>query len=120
MEKKIKKVLLVEDNEDWNRIIKRGLGDKVQILSAYTIKEAEKIFEENSGIAIVIMDACVPGDTPNTQPLVQKIRQTFKGPMIAMSSMPMFRRKIVLAGCDHEVEEKTEAGKKVLELLGIS
>ena len=119
MKEKFKKVLVVEDNEMWRTVVKRGLNNKVQILFADTITKAEKIFEENSDIDLVIMDACVPGDIPNTQPLVRKIRQTFEGPMIAMSSMPPYRKQILVAGCDYEVEKKEDAGKKALELLGL-
>jgi len=119
MEEKLKKVLVVEDSETWSKIIKRGLGDKVLVLFALDMVKGAKIFRENPDIALVIMDACVPGDEPNTQILVREIRKTFSGPMIAMSSMPMYRKELLRAGCDYEVEEKEQAAKKALELLGI-
>ena len=65
------------------------------------------------------MDACVPGDWPNTMPLVRKIRQTFVGPIIANSSLLEYRKKLLEAGCDYECE-KGEVAKKVLELIELS
>jgi len=112
--------MIVEDSKAWSDIIKRGLGDKVSVFCAYNLIEGARIFEENPDMAVVIMDACVPGDEPNAQILVREIRKTFKGPMIAMSSMEKFRKVLLAAGCDYEVEEKSQAAEKVFELLGIS
>ncbi len=106
MEQNFKKVLLVEDYPGWIKIIKGGLENEAEVLSAVTIREAENIFSENSDIAIIIMDACVPGDEPNTLPLVKKIRETFKGPIIAISSSDSYRKQLVEAGCDYECEKK--------------
>jgi len=114
------KVLIVEDDKAWSELIRRGLGDKVLILFAHSLAEGEEVFRKNLDIDLIIMDACVPGDKPNAQFLVRDIRKTFTGPIIAMSSMPTYRKVLLAAGCDYEVEEKAQAAKKALELLGIS
>lgn len=119
MEGKLKKVLLVEDDSVWLEFIGRGLGDKVVLLLASTIEKAEKMFNEHPDINLIIMDACVPGDTPTTQPLIRKIRETFSGPMLAISSIGPYRKQLLAAGCDYECE-KPGASKKALEILGIS
>ena len=113
------KILVVEDNSSWADIIQRGLerglGDKVKVLHASTIEEAESIFHQHSDLSIVLMDACVPGERPTTLGLVRNIRETFKGPMVAMSSRPDYREQLVKAGCDHE-SGKDEVVKKALDL----
>ena len=112
------KVLIVEDEKRWQENYKQDLDDKVLIISAFTIEEAQRCFAENPDIKAIIMDACVPGDRPTTLPIVRKFRETFFGPMIAASSDPDYREDLVSAGCSHETP-KWDAPKKLLEVLGI-
>ena len=113
-----KKVLIVEDmdskQEDWAK----ALNGKVEIVSAFSISEAEERFQANPDIALIVMDACVPGDSPNTMDLVRKFRSTFKGPMIANSTCWDYRRALIGAGCDYEYS-KYKVPKKVCEVLGL-
>ncbi|MEK7645673.1 MAG: hypothetical protein AAB374_00995 [Patescibacteria group bacterium] len=88
------------------------------IVSAFSIEEAEEQFAANPDIVAIVMDACVPGDRPTTPSLVQKLRSTFTGPMIAASSMSDYRRRLLAAGCDHE-SVKEEVPQMLLEILGL-
>ncbi|MBU3901465.1 hypothetical protein KKF25_02365, partial [Patescibacteria group bacterium] len=45
---------------------------------------------------------CVPGDEPTTLELTEKIRKSFTGPMIAVSSMIEYRDALLAAGCDYD------------------
>jgi CheY-like chemotaxis protein len=112
----IKKVLIVEDNPTYSHMIRRNLEDKVLIAQAFTTKEAEAIFQRNPDLAVILMDACVPGDNPNTMWLVKKMRETFTGPIIAISSVSDYRKKLMEAGCNYEAM-KNQAAQKVLELI---
>ena len=113
----LKKVLVVEDNQEWSSLIRRGLGDKVLVVQAFTMEEAEAVFERHPDLAVILMDACVPGDKPNTMGLVRKMRKTFKGPIVAISNYDKYREELMRAGCDYEAE-KDDVAKKVLELVG--
>lgn len=106
------KVLVVEDDEVWQEIFTEKLEDEVTFLKAFTVKEAEELFAANPNIDVAVIDACVPGDRPTTPPLVRKIRETFTGPMIAVSSMDTYRDKLVEAGCSHQCSKE-----KLPELL---
>ena len=60
MEKKMKQILLLEDDENLNRGISLKLGrEGYQVFSAYTIGEAEVIFESEQ-IDLVISDITLP------------------------------------------------------------
>ena len=113
-----KKVLIVEDEECKYDGWRRELDSKVVLLFAPSIEEAEEQFATNPDIAAIVMDACVPGDSPTTPPLVRKFRQTFMGPMIAISSFRSYSRQLIQAGCDHE-STKDAMPTKVLEVLGL-
>lgn len=113
-----KKVLVVEDEKHWWGRWRRELDGKVILLCVPSIEEAEEQFAANSDIAAIVMDACVPGDLPTTPLLVWKLRQTFTGPMIAISSLGKYRRQLVQAGCDHE-STKDALSAKLLEVLGL-
>ncbi|MFA6270396.1 MAG: hypothetical protein WC657_04275 [Candidatus Paceibacterota bacterium] len=110
------KVLVVEDEEDFHRLWKEEVGNNVEILSAYSIQDAIALFNSNPDISMIVMDACVPGNQQNTAPLVKWLREKFKGPLIATSSVPCFRVELLKAGCSHE-SQKRHVPKKVLELL---
>jgi len=114
-----KKVLIVDDMEQYHRSWKRGLkdlGSDALVLSAFSIEEARKLFNENPDIDAIVMDACVPGNEPTTQPLVREFRETFKGPIIAVSSLGVYRKMLVESGCNYE-SEKPELPEMLLEIL---
>lgn len=113
-----KKVLVVEDEEYLHGSWHRELGSQVVLVSALSIKEAEEKFAANPDIDAIVMDACVSGDSPTTPPLVRKLRETFTGPMIAISSLESYRWQLVQAGCDHE-STKDSLPQKLLEVLGL-
>ncbi len=114
----LKKILIVEDSENYQQKYINALRGKVDILSAYSLGEGEHLFEENPDVTLIVMDACVPGDSPNATALVTVIRRSFAGPMIAASSLPKYRKILMAAGCDYE-EDKDFVVAKVIELLGI-
>lgn len=114
----MKKVLIVEDEPLWQRMWAVRLDGKVDIIRAYTIETAEEKFADNSDLALIVMDACVPGSFPTTISLTSQLRETFKGPMIAASSDEGYREQLMDAGCDHHAT-KGEVVSKVLSLLGI-
>ena len=113
------KVLVVEDEFRHQRSWKDSLHGKVEIMSAYTIEEAEGLFFANVDVALIVMDACVPGDDPTTPPLVQKMRETFFGPIIAASSDWGYRQELMAAGCDHECP-KHAVPQTVVRILNLS
>jgi len=101
-----KKVLVVDDNESLQRSLKNVLSRHgIIVLSALTIGEAEELFSTNPDVNLIVMDACVPGDRPNTFSLVRKIRQKYAGPIIACSSLREYRRLLIEAGCDQEASK---------------
>ncbi len=114
-----KKVLIVDDMGEYHSSYKRGLkdlGSDAIILSAFSIEEARKLFNENPDIDAIVMDACVPGNYPTTQPLVREFRKIFSGPIIAVSSLDEYRDMLIEAGCDYE-SVKSALPKILLEIL---
>lgn len=99
----LKKVLIVEDEEDWQGIWGRFLKrEGIEVLEGLTLKEGEQLFESNPDLALVIMDGCVGGEELNSTPLVQKMRLTFNGPIVAASGSSSFRKQLMKIGCSHE------------------
>ncbi len=114
------KVLIVEDDAQWQRIYKRELNEICEVIIAETVEAGERLFAANPNVTLIIMDACVPGDEPTTLELTQKIRKTFKGPMIGASSVFNYRSALLEAGCDYSGDKGTVARTMVKELLGLS
>ena len=113
------KVLVVEDLEQFHDFWGSRLEGKVTLVSAFSIREAQEQFAQNPDVVAIVMDACVPGNAPTTQPLVRKLRETFTGPIIATSSLPEYRQELLRAGCDHECEQEM-LPQKLCDVLGLS
>ena len=115
-----KKILIVEDDEmlqsAWKRLLSVQLQAHMEVIQAFSIEEAEKVFNENSDLSAIAVDACVPGTEPNTVNMVLKFRKTFTGPMIAISGRDDFNQILMSAGCDHETG-KGKLVKKIKEIF---
>ena len=122
------KVLVVEDQECYWESIKHDLEAKeIVVLLATTIEEAEKLFKENPEVDAISMDACVPGDEPNTIPLLGKIiKSGYKGVIYVCSKSRTFVKLLLEAGreADTDFEKlfpsfKDEVAEDILDWLGI-
>ncbi len=114
-----KKVLIVEDMKEFHNLWKKdlkNLGSDAIILSAFSIGEAKKLFNDNPDIDAIVMDACVPGNYPTTQPLVREFRKIFSGPIIAVSSIEEYREMLIEAGCNYG-SEKSALSEILFEIL---
>lgn len=97
------KVLIVEDDKQWRDIWARQLRrEGAEVLAASSLEEGERLFEANPDLALVIMDACVSSESPNSMPLVQKMRKTFQGPIVAGSGNSNYSKILMQVGCSHE------------------
>jgi hypothetical protein len=77
----------------------------------------KKQFRKNaSDLAAIAMDACAPRDSPNPLWLVREMRNTFKGPMIAISGSPLYREQLMMVGCDFQ-SPKGDLPAKIIEVL---
>ena len=112
------KVLVVEDEKYWQEKWRKKLSDKVVIISAFSVDDAEKEFATNNDIAIIVMDGHIPikpfYEFVDTFSLVKILRRTFKGPMIACSNT--LNDQLMYAGCNNQ-SEKENLPEKVLEIL---
>ncbi|MEK9182075.1 MAG: hypothetical protein AAB781_00615 [Patescibacteria group bacterium] len=99
------KILIVEDSETlqdgWKESLLR-VTPPIEVIQAFSIKEAERAFIDNPDLSAIVVDACVPGSCPNTMELVKKIRKSFLGHMIAVSSSDSSNDILVKAGCNHK------------------
>lgn len=107
MEKKKPVVLVVEDDIDkYQSEWEWELCYRIEFLYARTIEEARRLYRERKDIQAIAVDACVPGDNPNTMELVREIRKEFKGTIVAISSLREYRALLREAGCSQECEKQ--------------
>lgn len=113
------KVLIVEDNEMQQAKYREALKSFVIIFEALTIDKAEEFFAQHTNFDAIIFDACVPGNTPTTPPIIKKFKETFLGPMIATSSDLNYRTLLLHAGCNYESSKDNVPGF-LLEVLKLT
>ncbi len=114
------KVLVVEDHSAWQSYFVREFAGWATLLQARTVEEARRLFSEHPDVRIVALDGClrrVPGNKPDTLPLIDELRLTFGGTVIAMSSDGKFRHMMVEAGCTFEINGKEKLPEEVRRLL---
>ena len=114
------KVLLIEDSKFFSELIKLDLENGgVEVLLSMTLDGGYELFCKHSDIDLIMIDACVPGDRPNSMPLVQRIvAGGYNKPIIACSSMPKYSRELISVGATH-MADKNEAATMALHLLNI-
>lgn len=111
------KILIIEDKVEVQEMYARRLAGKVTIVAGHTLAEAQRAWRENPDADLIAVDGCLNDwDILDTLELVQQIRQTFHGPMIAASSSRPYRHLPIEAGCSHEAR-KSEVPSLVTHLL---
>lgn len=101
------KILVVEDNEPDFSDMELGLSNLAVVFWAETLEKGEACFRENPDVDLIIMDACVPGNEPNSMPLIASILASgYTKPIIAISGMANFSRMLVTAGATHEATKQ--------------
>ncbi len=105
------KIFFIEDDISminfWKLVLKSEIiQGKLTVVTAMNLEEAERKFLENHDFAIIVIDGCVPGRQLNTLPLAKKIRKSFLGDMIAVSSIDEYRKLLLQAGCNLDCEKE--------------
>ena|ERR1700733_3151689 len=109
----MKRILIVEDEEQICHIYRAMLLGKVEFFEAGSVESAEKLINETNAFDLVVMDASipyfddgVPDRTPITIRLVKKLRHTgYFGPIIATSGDEESQKLLMIAGCSHQVSK---------------
>ncbi|KKQ34496.1 MAG: HD domain protein [Candidatus Nomurabacteria bacterium GW2011_GWB1_37_5] len=112
----MKKILVIDDDKMVQLPFKRILGDKYNVLQAYNLKEAAELFQNNPDVDLIVMDGCLSDKGLDTLPLIEEIRKTFKGTMIASSSRVDYRATMVEKGCSYPMQ-KWEILEKIHQIL---
>jgi len=113
----MKKVLIVEDEPSLLFVYRRCLSKRVNLIVIDNLKDAETFFSKNPELDIITMDGNIIGGT--TIALVRKIRETYKGPIVASSASPDLQKALLSAGCDY-IASKEKLHEKIIELLVLS
>lgn len=97
------KILLVEDNETIGKAQKKSLEIAGgEIFWAKNLQEARSFLKEKIGeIQLIILDACLESDTPNSYVLISESRKMgFQGPIVASSSLKEYNNLLIQAGAN--------------------
>lgn len=99
--KKLPKVLCVDDQEGFLEDYTRKFTGQVRLFVASSLEEAWNIFKNHNGTFHVIMlDACVPGDEPNVREFIRKIQgAAYAGLLHGVHGNPEFRDRLEAWGC---------------------
>lgn len=114
----MKSILIIEDSLALIEDAKFRLAGLCKLTFASNISDARSQIHNNlDSFDLIAFDACLPGETPNTIPLVHEaIKLKFKGEMIAISSAPDYNQLLLNAGCTKAIY-KPEVIDLILDLL---
>lgn len=94
----------------------------IEIVKVFTPTEFFSEWDRDSKFHVIFMDGCLNSQECDTVPLIKKIRETSKCPIIASSSLPEARQQMMRAGCDYEFDKNffdKKWLKKVKQFLDI-
>jgi len=107
------KILLIEDEEEIHNLIRYELKGGLDLVSAFSLAEGEKLLEDPNVYSAIVFDGCVPGNELNTIPLIQKVvKALYKGPVIAISSFEEYSKHMIEEGCTH-ISTKKDVGELI-------
>ncbi|MDP2103965.1 MAG: hypothetical protein Q8K26_03525, partial [Candidatus Gracilibacteria bacterium] len=126
--KKMKTVLIVEDDFLLQFGFKGKKPKNVNLLQARTCEQAREIFKKNKGdIDVIAFDGIMRPDDDiishepidsediTTLKLIKEIKKEFGGIMIAMSSKEDILKQQIEAGCDLKLDEKMKLFEFIAE-----
>ena len=113
------RILLLEDEPSVIKAFGEVYALTAVVVTTTTLIEAEVVIDNMANtFEMVIIDACLGGNSPNTLRLPARLRENgFEKHIIGFSSEPRFLGSLKGAGCD-TVCHKTEIFKVVDRLLG--
>ncbi len=114
----MEKVFIVISDVRWSSLIRQDLGDRVLVIQAFTIEEARVAFRQHPDLAVILIDIVFESELDTTL-LIGEMRETFRGPIIAVSSAFDNLQKLIRAGCN-DIARENAAAQRVLELVGVS
>jgi len=95
------RILIIDDDRETQSLWKDMLTLMgLELVSVFTLTEAEQQLSRIQEFEVIAVDACMSGNTPDTVPLVTKLRERFNGIMIAISNLPDFQAALIRAGCN--------------------
>jgi len=113
------KIFIIEDDIVVQGLLKMLLEPYGQIIQAFTLEEARAKFATEKDITHILVDGQLSKqhrEKPETTELVIEMRQTFSGPMIAISFNDESNEWLKTQGCSHGVN-KSNSADFVINLL---
>ena len=112
----IPKILIVERAESAQKYYSYVLHEYGEILRANSIEQTLEHLFLHPDIAVVLMTSrLISRDEPDTLGLIVSLRKShYRGPIIAISTDPGYRRKMRAAGCTHEYDKD---GLKIVRIV---
>ncbi len=116
------KILVIESDPKAQKEIQDTFDGIIEIIPAYSIRQAYRLFLTHQDLHSIVVNICVPGFCvpgfrPNTQRLIKKMRNTFRGIIVSVSSLSLYRLiPNTSVGSDYRCS-KTKVVGRILELL---
>jgi len=114
-----KKVLIIDDLPMIHGMISYELAWKnVICISASTKVQAQELFALHEDIDLIVIDACLEGEQPDSMDLVVMLRELYKGPMLAISQIADYNNILMHYGCNHQAK-KADVSKAIINILAL-
>jgi len=97
------KVLFVDNEKFWHEQVDKICCKDVQVLHAYDLATARRLFLEHHDIDVVVVDDCLTGSEVDTLEFVQEIKRGFAGRVVAACSNCNNGELLVGAGCEKQI-----------------
>lgn len=97
------RILIVESDPTWINFFQNNLPCTYKLLTAKNEIEAERVINISAeSIEFVVVNSCIPHRATTTTKaveLIKKIKERFKGFIIATGAIPEHRNQLATLGC---------------------
>jgi len=121
----VKRILLIEDDPGiiklWKSHLRRLPPNAVELVVASTFNEVDTAMNSHAFFDIVVIDGNLEGRQGDTLPLVSKIREVFRGTIVAASGDPRTVKQLMEAasGYSKGTDDKSLSIRIALEELDL-
>jgi DNA-binding NtrC family response regulator len=95
-----RRILIIDPDESHLATWRTELGDKFHVTNASSIPDAEEIIMENPEFAAIAVESFLDGNTIQSLSFIERLRHTFRKPIIGIATKYEHQQQMILAGCN--------------------
>ncbi|OGL62358.1 hypothetical protein A2839_00200 [Candidatus Uhrbacteria bacterium RIFCSPHIGHO2_01_FULL_47_10] len=113
-----RRILIVDSDLSLHETWKVEMGNRFHVESALSLEDAQIALDEKPTFALIAVESFQDGKSLNAVPFIQRIRQTFRKPIIGIAPDYPRQLQMIQAGCT-VFAERRNLPDRIFEALAL-